>query len=218
MAPESYLDTIILVAGGPSILSYRLGGIAAYGRVIGINDAFLKIDDCHVGITMDRLWMEARIDAVGRNGKRFYARYAATKFIKDKVRDTANITEFHCDETPKLATARRCVHYNGTSSGMVGLQYAVRENPKRIFMLGYDMQDAAARAHWYDAYAWAPQGATKAGRYKKWCDDFAQLARDIERREKVAVYNVNHRTALTCFPVIGFEEFLRRIMQPADQP
>jgi hypothetical protein len=190
-------NKIIVLAGGASVASYNLDGISKRGSVIGVNHSFIKCPECLCGLTMDRAWMEANVDKVLKSGKPFFVRHAAVKYIGDKIFNIENIRLYDCDETNEMSTDPDKL--NGTSSGMVALNLALQLNPDIIYLLGFDMQ--GDRWYKYDFKNWEPKG----DKFTKWRAQFGEIA----LKTKVKIVNVNHQSALKCFPTITYEEFCR---------
>lgn len=185
---------IIIIAGGKSVASYNIAGLSKKGMVIGVNDSFLNFDECFVGITMDRVWIEARIDKVLEKKKPFFARYACTKYIESKIRYNSNIRLFHCDETNQVSFDPEKL--NGTSSGMCAVNLALQLKPDFIYLLGFDMH--GARWYDYDFKNWEPKG----NKFLKWIRQFEEISQHYKN-----IINVNHMSALRCFPTMTYEEF-----------
>lgn len=188
-------DRIIILAGGASIGAYDLKGLEKRGTVIGVNDSFLNFPECFAGVTMDRVWMEARADRVISSGKPFFVRNAAVKFIQDKAQ-AENIRLFECEETNEMSFDPE--QLNGTSSGMCAFNLALQLKPDVIYLFGFDMN--GGRWYEYDFKNWDPKG----NKFTKWIRQFEEIAEKI----KVPVLNVNHMSALKCFPTITYEKFL----------
>lgn len=196
---------VIVLAGGHSVQSYNLKGLEKRGYLIGVNESFLKFPACHAGITMDRLWMEARVDQIIDSGRPFFTRHATLKNIRPKVEAATNIQAFKCEETHRMSENPEQI--NGTSSGMCGLNFALQLKPEVIYLLGFDMGRPRGRPYWYHPYEWVSKnGGTKDGRFRVWCDQFQELSSRLKPEQKVI--NVNHMSALKCFPTISYAEFL----------
>lgn len=197
---------IIVLAGGYSVRSYDLTGLEKRGTVIGVNESFLNFDKCDIGITMDRLWMESRIDRIIEKDKPFFTRYAAIKFIDEKKAAARNIRLFECEETHTMSDDPQKI--NGTSSGMCGFNLALQMKPPVIYLLGFDMGRKAGKPYWYDAYPWVSRdGGTKEGRFKQWVKQFGEISKTLKNHPRIV--NVNHQSALECFETITYEEFLK---------
>lgn len=191
-------DKVILLAGGRSVSEYDLTELDKKGYVIGVNDAFLKYEGCSAGLTMDRAWMEARADQVIATGKPFFVRHAAVKYIVDKISDIDSIRLYDCLETHEMSQDPHFL--NGTSSGMCALNLALQLNPEVIYLLGYDMQ--GGRWYEYDFKNWEPLG----NKFNKWVRQFHAISKTLKKSPKII--NVNHMSALECFPKITYREFM----------
>lgn len=187
-------NNIIVLAGGLSVKSYDLTDLEKRGKVIGVNDSFLKFKGCFTGITMDRVWMEARVEQVLAIDKPFLVRHAAVKYIGDKISNSGNIRLFDCDESPDLSDHPEKL--NGTSSGMCALNLAEQLYPDTVYLLGFDMK--GDRWYEYDFKNWEPKG----NKFKGWIKDFGHISKKYKN-----IVNVNHDSDLKCFPTITYEDF-----------
>ena len=62
---------------------------------------------------------------------------------------------------------------NGTHSGFCALNLAFHMRPKRLILVGMDMEKGPnGEHHWFPPYPWAPNGATTSGKFKVWSDQF----------------------------------------------
>lgn len=201
------MRNVTVVAGGASVMNYRLRGIEDNSYVIGVNDAALYTR-CHVAFTMDRLWLEGRQlllkvieppEVWYRRGtpKNFEPPHRWNAFVHDEGYPTQMTKEYG-----KL---------NGSNSGTCAVNRAFQLKPERVFLLGFDMQRGPkSEKHWYPDYPWAndEKSGTKRGTFNDWAQEFADIALQFNR-EGIEVFNVNHRSLIEAFPVISFDEYLR---------
>jgi hypothetical protein len=94
------------------------------------------------------------------------------------------------------------------NSGCAAIALAVLGKPRRIVLLGYDVQHTDGRKHWHADHP-APLGNAKG--VKLWPAKFAKVA-DHAARHGVPVVNASRETALTCFPRARLEDELE-VMQ-----
>lgn len=189
----TYQNNIIIIAGGASVSEYDLTGLDDIGYVIGVNDSFLNYKGCNCGLTMDRVWMEARIDMVLKKKKPFFVRQSAVKFINEKA-DSDFIRLYDCLETHELSHDPGKL--NGTSSGMCALNLAIQLKPDFVYLLGFDMN--GGRWYQYDFKNWEPKG----DKFNKWINQFREIS-----KKHTNIINVNHKSALNCFPSMSYEKF-----------
>jgi hypothetical protein len=199
------MKNVAIIAGGPSILNYDLKGISKYLTVIGVNQSFINIDECHCGITMDRLWFEHNFNAINESGKPFFVRPGAAKNLGPDL--PKNITLFDCNVSHEMSFEKNTI--NGTSSGMCALNLALKMDCAKIYLLGFDMHRQNG-VYWHNHYSWASQGGTSSGKYKEWTRQFDEIAKKYARRN---IYNVNHVSALKGFPVLKYKDFIHEIQK-----
>lgn len=194
------MRNLILVAGGWSAADVIPRSNKFDWPTIGVNEAFTHLT-CDIGLTMDRLWMENRWDAVAdacvARGASFYARTAALKKIEERP---PWLRPFECDY---LMSEFSDVDgtLNGTNSGACALNLAYQIKPERLFLVGFDMnRSPAGKAYWWgDGYPWAkPGGGTGNTRYQEWAKQFDEAARAFRSRA-IAVYNVSPTSAIDSF-------------------
>lgn len=197
-------DRIIILAGGPTVKSYDLSTLKSRGYVVGVNESFV-LYDCHAGISMDRLWMENRYQLVQESDKPFWTRASAVKNIAEDIRNTFLL--FECKESNILSEEPNQI--NGTNSGMCAMNLALHKKPKVIYLLGFDMKMTNGKNYWYEPYSWVPLAKLmKRRKYELWVAQFNDIA-VLMKRLGIEVKNVTHNSALSCFPKITYEQFLK---------
>ena len=196
---------VIVLAGGASVMQYNLRDLEHRGYLIAVNDAAIYTK-CHVAFTMDRLWLEGRQlllkvlqppEIWYRKGtpKNFEPPYTWNAFTHDK-------------DYPTLMTKEHG-RLNGSNSGTCAVNRAFQLRPERVFLLGFDMQHGPrGEKHWYPDYPWGNGGGSKPGTLREWKEEFGDIAKQF-KQEGIAVFNVNHRSLITAFPVISYDEFLK---------
>lgn len=200
------LGDVIVLAAGPSVKEYNLRDLEYRGLLIAVNGAAIYTKP-HIALTMDRLvaefcypiWLTQGVPSI-------WIRKGIAKNFKPQY----NTVEFeHDSESPKKMT-HRLGYLNGSNSGTCAFNLALMQAPKRIFMLGYDMIRFSKDCdpYWYPAFSWNQAGGTKDGNLKVWADEYVSIAQQVALMG-IPVFNVNHTTRLTAFPVIKFEEFER---------
>lgn len=193
-------EIVTLLGGGWSAKALDLNRLP--GLVIGVNDAAV-LAKCDVAVSMDRLWTEGRWGNLTRIGKPAYIRDAALKNIKEKP---DWLRPFLCDYK-SIRFADHPDWLNGTNSGGCALNLAYRYHPKRLYLVGFDMnRSPAGEAYWWKPYPWAPGGATKPGKYNEWSRQF-WIAAAAFKKEGIEVLNVSPTSAIDAFRKISFEDF-----------
>jgi hypothetical protein len=212
---------VIVIAGGWSVSQYPMEDFRDRATVIGVNESML-LQHCHVGVTMDRLWMENRYPDLK---ERFYrasilrmepepasvwTRKGTQANIPQSER-THRVREFECDHKSS-EMSMLLGRLNGTNSGMCAVNLALQMKPDRIYLLGFDMQKGPGGEPYYHApYAWAvPNGATKKAKYDVWAPQFRRIAHDAIEQH-VEIVNVNHHSKIETFTRYPYERFLKAI-------
>lgn len=205
------MTDVTIIGGGWSVRDIDLAKLP--GTVIAVNDSARRAPLWHVAVSMDRLWAENRIDFLREHNaardcpKEVWLRRSAVQNLPEvaalpwvKVFDNDNTdTKFSPDES----------RLNGTNSGACALNLAWRMWPRRVFLLGFDMnRDEAGRAYWYPPYPWTTSGgSTSARKYATWADQF-QNAAACFAATGCQVFNVSPRSAINVWPKITPKRFL----------
>lgn len=202
-------SNVVVIGGGFSVKSYDLTRLPKNALYIGVNDAG-HILSCEHVVTMDRLWFEHRYRDVAndKHVRRIWIRKGINKVISQL---DPKVTEFECNPEAPCILAAKGNTFHGSNSGVVAINLAYQLSLHRIFLLGFDMQRGpGGEPYWYPPYPWRPQGATKPATYERWAKEFHDIARQTANAG-IEVYNVNHRSKVTSFPVISYEEMLHRM-------
>lgn len=205
---------VTVIAGGWSVANVPLDRLP--GFVIAVNDAATFAPDWHAGLSMDRLWMENRIDVISRRvavlgaDRVFYARENALQNLETWPQFWPFIRPFRCDHESDVFTTTPG-QLNGTNSGLVALNLAWQLNPRRLYLLGYDMnRSRTGQAYWYPPYPWARAGAgaTSDGKYARWAKQFNDAASAF-KLAGCEVVNVSPTSAIASFRKMTPAEFLK---------
>ncbi len=211
----------MVIAGGWSVSQYDMEDFRDRATVIGVNDSAMLLP-CDLGITMDRLWFEGRYPEFKKRfteasllrmepvPKILYYRTGNARNVQ--LIPTHRFRAFSCDHK-SAEMSDELLRFNGTNSGICGINLALQLKPRRLYLLGFDMQRGPKNEpYWYPAYPWAGGGSTKPGKYESWVRDFNRIAEQCRDRH-VEVFNVNHRSAITAFQTIGIAECKRLLGQ-----
>lgn len=194
---------VIVLGGGASVMHYNLRHIEERGYLIAVNDAALYTK-CDAAFTMDRLWLEGRqrMLHVLQPPAIYYRRGTPKNFVPPQ----SWVAYEHSDGYP-IAMCMEQGKLNGSNSGTCAINLAFQLKPKRVFLLGFDMQHGSGgELHWYPNYPWG--GGSKNGKLREWASEFGAIAGQFQE-QNIQVFNVNHRSLINSFPVIPFDEFLR---------
>lgn len=200
-AAPSGADVIVL-ASGWSVSQYNLRGLEDRGMLIAVNDSAIYTKPL-VAFTMDRLWIEGRLPLLRVQRPPYVL---VRKGVLKNSEPPSWLTEFaHDGMVTEMSSLKG--QLNGANSGACALNLAFQLSPRRVFLLGFDMQRGPKQEpYWYPPYPWAPAGATKKGKYVDWVKDFYVMARQFEDAG-IEVFNVNNHSMITAFKTISFDQF-----------
>lgn len=206
-------DIVTVIGGGWSVRNVDLERLP--GLVIAVNDSAVLAPRWHLAVSMDRLWAEHRLEVVGariaekKDPRALWLRESAVQNLESQVFGKRWIRVFRCDHESTTFTVDP-QQLNGTSSGMCALNLAWQLNPRRLYLLGFDMcRDSKGVAYWYPPYHWAkPVGSTNDGKYERWSEQFANAARAFAMIG-CQVANVSPCSKISVFRKITATQFLK---------
>lgn len=194
------MNTLIVIASGPSVREYNLRGLHRRGTVLGVNGAAMYVA-ADIALTMDRLVAELCYPIWEIQGvPEIWIRQGINK--KFTVRPSVHLFANSNAKGPVFSYENDTL--NGDNSGMCAMNLMLQLQPERAFLLGFDYAriGAADDPYWHPAYPWKPTGSTPDGRLREWAPEFKAVAEAALARG-IKVYNVNHRSRLNAFPVIS---------------
>jgi hypothetical protein len=195
------ISDLSIVSGGWSVADVDLSKLV--GFVIAVNDSGVLVPRCDAIVSMDRLWTEHRWSKLFEMGRSTWLRRSAIQNIPPIDRTMATwLNVFECDHESSVFSDDP-TRLNGTNSGACALNLAYLLKPRRLFLLGFDMnRSPKGRPYWYEPYPWANQnGGTGNKRYKEWASQFEQAAASF-RSVGTEVFNVSPRSAIDVFQKI----------------
>jgi hypothetical protein len=205
-------DVVTVIGGGWSVRNVDLERLP--GVIIAVNDSAIHAPVWDLAVSMDRLWAENRLEAIGERiaqGGRPRALYLRESAVQNLEHRAAArwIRVFRCDHESTTFTVDPEA-LNGTNSGMCALNLAWQLNPRRLYLLGFDMcRDSKGQAYWYAPYPWAaPVGSTTDGKYGRWSDQFRNAARAFTMIG-CQVSNVSPCSKISAFPKLTASQFLK---------
>lgn len=195
-------DPVIVIAGGWSCSQYkRVKSLIKYGHVIGVNDAAVHAE-VHTAVTMDREWLENRIDVMDEYMLPTWYRECTAKNVKP-----GPLHHSYKGNIKPLEMSQDCAELWGDNSGAVALNLAYLMRPKKCYLFGYDMQKGpSGESHWYKPYQWKNGGGSKPSALANWARGFNVKAAQFEKAG-IKVYNVNPRSLITAFQTMSFADF-----------
>lgn len=163
-------DEVSVLAGGWSARRHDVQALP--GLVIGVNESAV-LARCHIAVSMDRLWTEARWARLLDLGIPAWLRRAALIRIPERppwvtVFDCDYVSATMVDDTPRVL--------NGTNSGLCAVNLAFQLRPQVLRLYGMDLaQGPKGERHWYPPYPWVPPGKGTGGNtFAKWRQDLAK--------------------------------------------
>lgn len=190
MAIELRRAVVSIIGGGWSLRELGDPGRARIpGFKIGVNDSML-LANCDTGVSMDRLWLENRIERANERVQSLWARRSALVNVKKHY---AFVRRFECDhETALLADKPGWL--NGPNSGHCALNLAYKMRPKSIVLWGFDFnRSPTGEVYWYDPYPWSKPNP--GGMHPVWATMMAAPLRQC-REVGVEVLNASPSSAI----------------------
>jgi hypothetical protein len=194
---------VIVLASGCSVADYNLRDLETRGTLIAVSGAALYVKP-HIALSMDRrvaeycypMWRNQGVPEI------WLRSCIARNFTPAK--DTRMFTH-DIDNPTSMSLTKGFL--NGSNTGTCALNLALQLQPKRIFLLGFDMQRGDKNEpYWHPPYPWNTEGGTKSGKLKEWSREFVSIASQC-KMAGVVVSNVNHRSLITAFPVVDYARF-----------
>lgn len=198
---HSPIDTVCVIGGGWSAGLVDLAALP--GILIGVNDSAIHAR-CDIAVSMDRLWSEHRFDDLRRMRRLAWLRRSAVQNL-DRRWPWLRIFE-NDHKSVELSDDPQTL--NGTNSGTCAVNLAFILRPRRIVLVGFDMNlSPAGAAHWYPPYPWSKTaGSTTRGKYQEWAGEFDRIAEQC--RGLVEIVNASATSAIKSFPKT--DEFTKR--------
>lgn len=198
---------VFVVGGGWSVGKYDHRKLRDRGRIYGINDAAIWLDNVDVALTMDRLWFQYRWPYLKM--KRIPEVWVRQKCDCNVRRNDARDNWKTFTHEHKLPLSEVDGHLYGSNSGMCGVNLAFQQSKPgdNIFLLGFDMcRSPTNEAYWYPPYPWAKkEGATGNSRYREWSNEFGAVSAWLEKRRRY-MYVVGHESKLSKVRKISYED------------
>lgn len=200
---------VILLASGPSVQSYNLRDLDQRGNLIALNGAALYVKPA-AALTMDRLVAEFCCPLWKIQGvPSVWIRRGTTQNFDPTT--LGGYMQFEHDGDDPTHMTPFHGRLNGSNSGTCALNLAYQIKPKRVFLLGYDMQRGDLPhnlPYWHPPYAWNTGGAAKNRKLAEWAREFEEIAKQFSKAG-IEVLNVNHRSLIESFHRISYKDFLR---------
>lgn len=187
--------TVVCIGGGPSLTIDQVALCAGLPKV-GVNDAY-RIADLDVLYACDYEWWKAHAGVPSFGGPKVtLSDRAAHEFGLHWLRETG---QMGYDPDP---TALR----TGENGGYQALHLAAHMGATRILLLGYDMQPAPGRSHWFGDH---PGKMNKRSPYRSFQFHFGTIVAPLHELG-VEVINCSPGSALKAFSCMSIEQALER--------
>lgn len=179
--------TVFCIASGPSLTAEQVAAVKELRdsrgsdqvKVIAINTSFRMCPWADVLFAMDKVWW----DQYGAEAKKFFSGQMLTYSKQARGIEKAAIQ--HCN-----------------NSGAGAICVAVKMNPARIILLGYDCRHVGGKKHWHGDH---PKHLGNAGNVNLWPAQFETLAQQFFKQR---IINCSPLTALRCFEKMSLESAL----------
>jgi hypothetical protein len=185
-------ETIVCIAGGPSLTQVDVDHCRGRARVIAVNDAYRLAPWADVFYACDAAWWQVHGKKVMplRGLKLTHSADATLNWDLKRVAGRA---------LSGLSLDPAYIHL-GNNGGYQALNLAVLFGAALVPLLGYDMQGR----HWFGDH---PKACRSPMNFQKWLKYFATVPPDLERAG-VRVVNCSRETALECFPRSTIDQVL----------
>lgn len=188
--PES---TIVCVASGPSLLAEDVDYCRGRARVIAIKDAVRLAPWADVLYSGEIKWWKHYLASLTFEGHRYGI---------DVQQPVATVAMLRNTGLTGLESAPSGLR-TGKNSGYQAINLAVHLGASKIVLLGYDMQPAANRDHWFGSH---PYESCRIP-YRAFLDCFETIVQPLQAAN-ITVVNASRTTALRLFPCVSIEEAL----------
>lgn len=192
-----------IVGGGATVKRIDIKKLP--GRVIAVNDSAIHLPRCDYIVTMDRLWTEYRWDKIRTMGKETWIRRSVLKHFPEYT-EWSDLHAFENDNGKSGRFSEDPAALNGNNSGACALNLAYHLRPDHLWVFGLDMSRTANAAYWYPPYPWAPNGATKDGKYLEWAKLLEIMVKQLRARGTHVTVVTDHQWSKSV-PLITTSDF-----------
>lgn len=190
-------EVFIALGGGPSLTQQDVDFCRNKARVIAISDAYRLAPWADVLHSSDSKWWDEHKGVPSFSG---------LKFSVDKKADRWGVQALGRANQHGLELNPSSI-VTGGNSGMQAVNLAVHLGAIRILLLGYDMQAAGKKTHWFGKH---PPQLERLSSYDSFRTAFATMVQPL-KKAGVDVVNCSRSTALTCFRQMPLEEALAQV-------
>lgn len=187
-------STIVCLASGPSLTPDDVDRCRGY-HAIAINDSYRLAPWAVALMASDASWWEHHQGVPEFRGRKYC--------LKEAPSGEWGVETLVMTGRDGIETAPTGLR-SGSNSGAAAINLAVHFGATRVLLLGYDMQPARGRTHWFGDH---PVPLRRNSPYGAFMEKFALMVEPLAELG-VTVVNCSRETALECFPRQPLEEAL----------
>lgn len=202
--PEWTGEAVFILGCGPSLALYNfhtLQSLKRYGKVIAINDAYMRVTDADVLYFCDAKWWTKNAFDVSN---RFTGRRLVTM-----DNEIPKVKTVRCTGENGLETDPAGIRH-GSNSGYQVLNLAYHLGVNRIILLGYDMRTHGAKLHWRERSDMQTQAGFSQTIQQCMIPNFPTIAGPL-KEAGICVVNATPHSALTVWPYAPIQEVFSNI-------
>ncbi|MEN6621482.1 MAG: hypothetical protein ABFD50_08045 [Smithella sp.] len=200
------IDTIFIIAGGPSVKGLPLEKLKGKGFILAVNDSFLHAPFDAI-VSMDGRWMFNRYEQLRSIQAKFYARDKQFKKWCAAGWLWTGVELLDVDHT-RSGMGETWEKLKAKHSGAMALNIAYLMRPKRIYLFGFDHTGVPnggnESEHWYGKYPWRPHRKSFNHQYE-WIVDHRVCAEQFHDKG-IEVFNVSQLSMINVYKRIQFKE------------
>lgn len=195
-------ETVVCVAGGPSLTQEQVDFCRGKARMIAVNDAYLMAPWADIHYFCDGRWFRWH-----RDRPEFKAVTSLQVTLDTKVaEDNPAIRYVHNTSGPKKGLCLKPGHINnGRNSGYQVVNLAVQLGVSRIVLIGYDMRAVDGKTHWFGEHPTKTKPTIFQSTFAPMFESLVKPLADAG----VDVVNATPGSGLKCFPQARLNEVLK---------
>lgn len=195
-------DTYVIIGGGPSLTQEQVEYICEHGHhawTIAVNDAYKLAPWADFVFAADVKWWRLHYDDVCNT----VAPYTELRTIQNVVDPffknrpiTRPIYWDYVFRKVDYIDVNPMELYHGGCSGILAMDLARTlgevHSPKKIILVGFDMQHTGGKSHWFGDH---PEGFLNANACERWCEEIGNMM-PYYRQWDIEVVNCSIETAI----------------------
>lgn len=187
--------TVYILGGGPSLNSIDIDRLRGE-RVIAVNNAFKLAPFADICYFKDFHWFQQ--EGNGDNLQEFGG-LTVTSCSKFRLSSWVRFLQMGDRNVVELRPERIC---HGSNAGFESVNLAIKLEPDRVVLLGFDMQEINGRSNYHDEH----NRKVPPHIYEhQFIPSFKAIKNHIENRN-IEIINATPGSALTIFPIVEPEE------------